>query len=701
MRILVTGVTTALGRAFSRQLLAAGHEVSGIAWYPHGCLDPGVDVVYAPLSGSTPQRLADEAQVVVHLAPIEPAAPGSAGINGVVQVTHAAARAGARLIFVSAAAGQPRLYREAETLVSTSWAPSLVVRIAPPVGRQADWMVCRTVATLLRAKGSSRSVRLLHVDDLIRFLTLAVTVDATGVVDLATPDTTSLSVARGLLNSAAQRPRRPGTWAKLTPDMDLGALQDDWRFEFGWSAAGAVADAARGLTGRKLDAGGATELTGHLPLPVEVVPRTGPPDGKPLGCAAPDGLEGEFDDRIDPRFPVFSAATVRAALPGPLTPMTLDVQLAGLRAANRAMSQVMALGGVVAAEWASRAIAVFGHRPYVCVSTGVIAAGQLPGWDEQALVRTLLSGSQVHDVLPRGRPPLAGRLLGSAAKAVAVTRALAILRHLKSDTAAYSAAATAEHLAPAQLRWLSDASLQARIGLLRDRIHQGWSLTALWVMDNALTTAVVEPNGAHVATSGVGALLESERVAEQTADLATNLRRDRRMWELAERGDLDGIRGVSYSAAAAVDAAVTRLAHRGPGEVELANPTFGDDPAMLLTAAATAPAEVTSTAHTPTTRLPERVVANSRQSRELAYDTTMRFTHELRMTLRELGSRRVAAELIEIVDDVYYLTCDELLTMPADARLRVKRRRAERERLQALRLPDVVDHTWHPLDAGA
>ncbi len=61
--------------------------------------------------------------------------------------------------------------------------------------------------------------------------------------------------------------------------------------------------------------------------------------------------------------------------------MTLDVQLAGLRAANRLISQVMAAGDVVAGEWASRAIAVFGHRPYAGVSVGVIAAGQLPGWD--------------------------------------------------------------------------------------------------------------------------------------------------------------------------------------------------------------------------------------------------------------------------------------------------------------------------------
>jgi len=78
----------------------------------------------------------------------------------------------------------------------------------------------------------------------------------------------------------------------------------------------------------------------------------------------------------------------------------------------------------------------------------------------------------------------------------------------------------------------------------------------------------------------------------------------------------------------------------------------------------------------------------SRASREVAYDTTIRFTHELRMTLRELGSRYVDAELIDVAGELFYLTCDEAVTTPSDARLRIKRRRAERERFQAQRLPD-------------
>ncbi|MGH3557984.1 MAG: NAD-dependent epimerase/dehydratase family protein [Mycobacterium sp.] len=699
MRILVTGVTGVVGRAVARQLVAGGHAVSGITCHPHEYLDPAVEFVCAPLGGPILQRLADESDVVVHLAPVEAAAPGSAGINGVVHVANAAARAGARLIYLSQSAGQPELYRQAEALVSTGWAPSLIIRMAPPVGRQLDWMVCRTVASLLRSKDSSASLRLLHLDDLVRFLVLAVATNRTGVVDLATPDTTHVVTARRLLKYVGQRQRlsRLQTWPRLIPEMDISAVQEDWQFEFGWRATGAVADTAHGLAGRRLDLTGAVDLPGHLPIPLEAAPRTAPSDGTPLQSAAPDGLEGEFDDRIDPRFPVFSAAAFAPALPGPLTPMTLDVQLGGLRTANRLMSQVMTLGDVVAAEWGSRAIATFGHRPYLGVSASVIAAGQLPGWDVRAVVQHSLNGSQVGALLPLGRPPLAGGVLGSAAKAVVVMKALALLRHLKSDTQAYVAAANAEHLEARQLSSLSDAGLAVRIRLLRDRIHQGWGLTALWVIDSGITAATLERTGSQATVSGVGALMESQHVTAEIAALAAVLKRDPRVCTLARDGDLAGLRVLSPSIAAAAEAVVARIAHRGSGEAELANPMYGDDPAMLLIAAAVAPTVPTSPPDMSTAGLAERVAANARTSRELAHDTTMRFTHELRVTLRELGSRRVTAELIDIVDDVYYLTCDELLSMPADARLRIKRRRAERERLQGLRLPDVIDHTWSPL----
>ncbi|MBO0881980.1 MAG: hypothetical protein J2P17_16895, partial [Mycobacterium sp.] len=507
--------------------------------------------------------------------------------------------------------------------------------------------------------------------------------------------------ARQLLRSVNQRSRllRLPTWPQLMHELDICALQEDWQFDFGWRATDAIADTARGLAGRRLDGTGAVDLPGHLPVPLEVGSPSRSSECTPLHSAAPDGLEGEFDDRIDLRFPVFSAVPLAETLPGPLTPMTLDVQLAGLRTASRVMSQVMALGDSLADEWRSRAIAVFGHRPYVGVSAGVIAASRLPGWDVRGVVRHSLGGAHVGVLLPLGRPALAGGLLGSVAKAVVVARALALLRHLRTDTRAYVGAAAAEQLDAAQLSALSDAGLQVRIRLLRDRIHQGWGLTALWVIDTGVIAATFRRASAHTAVSGMGALLESERVTAEIAVLAEVLLADPRVWALARDGDLDGIRGLSPRIAAAVDAAVTRIAHRGPAETELANRTFGDDPAMLLIAAGAAPFRLGPPRHMSAARLDGRMSANARTSRELALDATMLFTHELRIALREMGSRRVTAELIDVADDVYYLTCDELLTMPPDARLRVKRRRAERERLQGLCLPDVIDRTWRPLGA--
>lgn len=644
-------------------------------------------------------ELAADADVVIHLTPLDSSAPGAAGVNGVAHVANAAARAGARLLFVSQAAGQPELYRQAETLVSTGWAPGLVIRIAPPVGRQLDWMVCRTVATLMRNRVSAQPMRVLHLDDLVRFLVLAVSTDRTGVVDLATPDTTNVVTAWRLLRSVDPRMRLHGArgWSQLIPQMDTTAAQEVWGFEYGWQALDAIVDTARGLVGRKLEPTGAITTPGPLALPVETVPRLQPSDGAPLRSAAPDGLEGEFDDRIDPRFPIFSAASLAEALPGPLTPITLDVQLGGLRAAARAMGQVLALGELVGDEWASRAIAVFGHRPYIGVSANIVAAAQLPGWDEQAVTQRSL-GAQLPTtkLLPLGRPQLADGPLGSVAKVLVTARSLTLLRHLRSDTQDYVAAATAEHLDASQLSSLPNASLEVRIRLLRDRIQQGWILTGLWVIDTGVTAATLQHTRAGSTVSGLGVIMESRQVAAESAALAMALRADPLLSGLAREGNLASVRALAPATAAAVDAVVARIGHRGRGEAELANPVFADDPAMLLMVAgeaAAAPAEPPR----PST-LSRRLAANARNSREMAYDTTIRFTHELRLTLRELGSRHVAADLIDAVDDVYYLTCDELVTVPADARLRIKRRRTERERLQAQQPPDVIDQSWDPTD---
>ncbi|MCA2338547.1 NAD-dependent epimerase/dehydratase family protein, partial [Mycobacterium avium] len=556
MHILVTDATGALGRLVAGQLIAAGHTVTGIAELPHPCLDRNVEFVCAPLRDRVLRELTDEADAVIHLAPIDPTAPGNAAMDGLARVTDAAARAGSRLLFVSQAAGRPELYRPAEDLVASSWGPSVVVRIAPPVGRQLDWMVCRTVATVLRTKVSAQPMRVLHLDDLMRFLVTALDTDRTGVVDLASPDTVNLVTAWRMLRATDRRSRlhRVRSWSQLIPDLNVAAVQEDWMFEFGWHALDAVADTARGLVGRRLDTAGAINHGAQLALPVEVLPQRA---GNGAHSAAPEGVEGEFDDRIDPRFPVFSATALTEALPGPLTPITLDVQLSGLRTASRVLGRVLALGGAVGEEWDSRAIAVFGHRPYVGVSVNMVAATQLPGWDQDAVARDALVGRpQVGDPLPFGEPALAGGALGSIAKAVAAGRSVALLRHLRANTRDYCTAAVAEQVDAAQLALLPQAALEVRLRLLRDRIHQGWILNALWLLDTGITAAALVRSQAGQSVPGLGMITESGLVAAETAELAAMLAADPPLCALAADGNLASIRALAPKTAAAVDAAV-------------------------------------------------------------------------------------------------------------------------------------------------
>ena len=89
-----------------------------------------------------------------------------------------------------------------------------------------------------------------------------------------------------------------------------------------------------------------------------------------------------------------------------------------------------------------------------------------------------------------------------------------------------------------------------------------------------------------------------------------------------------------------------------------------------------------------------RRIARTRAAREAAWDNTARATHQLRMLLREKGSRMAAAGTIDVAEDVCYLTRLELLGPPPDVRDLIARRRAERVRLQALSLPEVIDGQW-------
>jgi phosphohistidine swiveling domain-containing protein len=82
--------------------------------------------------------------------------------------------------------------------------------------------------------------------------------------------------------------------------------------------------------------------------------------------------------------------------------------------------------------------------------------------------------------------------------------------------------------------------------------------------------------------------------------------------------------------------------------------------------------------------------------RERDRDAIVRTIHAMRRLAREQGRRLAGRGVLGSPDDVFYLTADELFAEPSDAAGTVLRRRAERERLAALRLPIAFVAPWEP-----
>jgi phosphohistidine swiveling domain-containing protein len=91
------------------------------------------------------------------------------------------------------------------------------------------------------------------------------------------------------------------------------------------------------------------------------------------------------------------------------------------------------------------------------------------------------------------------------------------------------------------------------------------------------------------------------------------------------------------------------------------------------------------------------MVVGATVARERARDAVVRYTHCLRLALRERAARLTDAGVLAELDDVFFLTLDEAFCPPPDVADRVVRRRAERVRLAGLRLPDVIADVWRPL----
>ncbi len=337
--------------------------------------------------------------------------------------------------------------REAEALIAASGVDAVIARVATTLGRGVENSVTSAFAApvLLGISGDDNQWQFVHQEDVGRFLVDATLGERTGVVNVAAEGVLSFEEVASILGRRLRRlPDQvmremvramfrlglsevdPAAFDALRsmPVADTTELRERWGFRCGWTSAETVEDTARSLT--RVVFLGARRIALRHRLPWADANEFVSParlDGGPLVPAAPPGLAGEFDDLIDPRYPTYTATNLSEAFPGPMTPLSLTISIAALRAGTQPLIDFLGMQGEVGHESRVRMVAVFGHRIFLNVSAARESAKGMPGntpedVDKQYLGIPLPAGPRPRPtasealraigMLGRIGPPLAG-----------------------------------------------------------------------------------------------------------------------------------------------------------------------------------------------------------------------------------------------------------------------------------------------------
>ena len=762
MRIAVTGASGVLGRGLAARLLSRGHDVVGIARHRPDSWSSAADFVAGDIRDAVAvKRCLAGADVVAHCAWAKSPGPESrishqVNIDGTLNVLAAMSATGtARMVFPSSAhvydggVGARAEYDSAtpasadgmhkvrvEEMLAASDVQSVVIRSALVVGRSVDNWVRRLLALPAFPGGTAdRPVQVVHLDDALRLFMRAVLdnkIDS-GPVNLAAPGAPTFRQIAAALGrpviplggpfAALVRRRGPTSLAELAllqsaPLMNTDRLRDEWGFRPAWNADECLEELALAVRGRVTLGGRVISLPWRLAT-IQDMPAADAPadDGVVPGLAGPEGLNGEFDTPIDPRFPTYLATNLSEALPGPFSPSSASVTVRGVRAGGVAIAERLRPGGIIQREIAMRTVAVFAHRLYGGITSAHFMAEAVPFVKPATVVSNSGYFGPSMASLPifgDERPPVESH---RAPKQLRVLRNIGVfganLLGLSADSPRDTCDFIAdvdrlERLAGGDLTRLDDRRLLSLISLARDHVVHGWVLASgSFMLCAAFNVLLRGLSGKDIAPTA-GPELVSARSVEAVQRLVEAAQRDpdvRRL--LSEPGrHLDRLAAEAPEFYAAVRDELALIGHRGPAELEMLSTSYADDPELLVRMAVRAmSASPPPQPHHPRIPLHARPVAYlaARQirDREVRRDKMVRANWVLRGLLREYGRRLVDAGVFNAPDDVFFLLVDELDALPPDVPALVARRRAEQRRLVGVVPPTVFSGSWQPSTASA
>lgn len=757
MRIAVTGASGVLGRGLAARLLSQGHDVVGMARRRPDSWPSAAGFVIADVrDAAAVKRFLADADVVAHCAWAKTPGPedrisSQVNIEGTFNVLEAVAEnAAGRIVFPSSAhvygggeaartegdAATPLsadgLHKaRVEEMLAASDVASVAVRSALIVGRGVDNWVRRVLSLPAFPGGlDDRPVQVVHLDDALRFFALAVLDTETGTspVNLAASGATTFGqiatalgrpiVARGGPVSALLRRSGPISLAELdlirsAPMMDTSRLREECGFQSAWDADECVEDLALAVRGRLALGRRVISLPWRLAaiqdLPAVDVPAV---DGVAPRLAGPDGINGEFDTPIDPRFPTYLATNLSEALPGPFSPSSASVTVRGVRAGGVAIAERLRPGGIIQREIAMRTVAVFAHRLYGGITSAHFMAETVPFAKPTTIVGnsgyfgpSMASLPIFGDAQPPSESGWARRQLRTVRNiGVFGVNLVGLSAGSPRDTNDLVADVDRlEQLTGGDLTDLDDRRLLSLILLARDHVVYSWLLASGSFMLCAAFNVLLRGLCGKDIAPPAGPELVSARSVEAMQRLVLAARRDpNAIRVLAEPGQhLDRLAAEAPGFHAAVRDELALIGHRGPAELEMLSTSYADDPELLVrmvTRAINAP-PAPEPQHRPIPlrgKLVATLAVRQLRDREARRDKMVRANWILRRLLREYGRRLTEAGVFTTADDVFYLLVDEVDALPPDVPELVARRRAEQRRLVGVVPPTVFSGSWQP-----